>query len=350
MTIEMNAREGDGVRQGGRVNGHPGVDWVGLSRLERLEPRILWGDETPDLTPWLLENLDVIGETLGLDIRPVQREARINDLALNVLGEDQNGRPVIIENRLEPTDHAHLGQLLVYSSAVEAAVVVWVAPRFHDEHLRALDWLNQRTDPSVDFFAIELSLVRIGTSAPAPVFDLVLAPRDWHRALTREAGSSVELAHTHHRFFSRMFEEIVRRRPGYRVPKFGYDNWVGFFSGPFGFYDVSFTDSGGVRAGILLDTQDQSSTKELFDDLIAERMAIETAIGKMLIWERMDEHRASRLYAYRDVGDLNKPDDFEAAAEWAAEMITTTMDVLDTRLRSTAQMLLGRAQNDLTRG
>jgi hypothetical protein len=269
----------------------------------------------------------------------VQREARINDLALNMVGEDQHGRPVIIENRLEPSDHGHLGQLLVYTSALEAAVVVWVAPRFHEEHLRALDWLNQRTDAGIDFFAIELSLVRIGASAPAPVFDLALQPRDWHRGSRREGGS-LALAHLHHAFFERMFDSIVRRRPGYRVPKFGYDNWVGFFAGPFGFYDVSFTDSGGVRAGILLDTQDQATTKELYDDLVSERMAIETAIGKMLIWERLDEHRASRIYAYRDIGDLRDEQAFEAAVEWAADMIITTMDVLDTRLRSSAQMLL----------
>jgi hypothetical protein len=48
-------------------NGH-NVDWIGLSRLERLEPSIVWGDQAPDLTPWLLENLDVIGDALGLDI------------------------------------------------------------------------------------------------------------------------------------------------------------------------------------------------------------------------------------------------------------------------------------------
>jgi hypothetical protein len=340
MGAVVSAMDGDpdNTPEGPNDNGH-NVDWIGLSRLERLEPRIVWGDQAPDLTPWLMENLDVIGDALGLDITPVQREARINDLALNMVGEDQNGRPVIIENRLEPSDHGHLGQLLVYTSAVEAAVVVWVAPRFHEEHLRALDWLNQRTDSSIDFFAIELSLVRIGASAPAPVFDLALQPRDWHRGSHRE-GSSLESAQTHHQFFERMFESIVRRRPGYRVPKFGYDNWVGFFSGPFGFYDVSFTESGGVRAGILLDTQDQATTKELYDDLISERMAIETAIGKMLIWERLDEHRASRIYAYRDVGDLQDEQDFDAAVEWAAEMITTTMDVLDTRLRSSAQMLL----------
>ena len=29
------------------VNGHGGGDWMGLSRLERLDPRIIWGDQAP---------------------------------------------------------------------------------------------------------------------------------------------------------------------------------------------------------------------------------------------------------------------------------------------------------------
>lgn len=67
------------------------------------------------------------------------------------LGEDPNGRPIIIENQLEATDHNHLGQLIVYASGLEAAVVVWLTPRFRDEHRRALDWLNERTDENVYF-------------------------------------------------------------------------------------------------------------------------------------------------------------------------------------------------------
>ena len=64
----------------------------------------------------------------------------------------------------------------------------------------------------------------------------------------------------------------------------------------------------------------------------------------MLIWERLDEHRASRIYAYRDLGDLDDEQEFGEAAEWAADIITTAMDVLDTRLRSTAQELIRRRE------
>ena len=153
-------------------------------------------------------------------------------------------------------------------------MVVWVIPHFHDEHRQALDWLNRRTDEGIDFFGIELSLVRIGNSAPAPVFDLVLQPARWRRSNGREGRSLA--GRTHHQFFTRMFEEIIAAGPATGYRSSASTTGSGFFSGPFGFYDVSFTDSGGLRAGVLLDTS-WHTTKALFDDLIAER-SVRTAV------------------------------------------------------------------------
>lgn len=164
---------------------HEQIDALGLGRLERLDPRNVWRNEATDLTPWLLENLDVLAEALGTEIIPTQREVRVGDFKLDILGEDPSGRPIIIENQLEATDHSHLGQLIVYASGLEAAVVVWVTPRFRDEHRRALDWLNERTDENVYFFGVELDLVRIGSSAPAPSFRLLSQPNDWQKAVKR---------------------------------------------------------------------------------------------------------------------------------------------------------------------
>jgi hypothetical protein len=41
-----------------------------LGRLERVELRNIWLSEASDFTPWLApkENLDILGETLGLDL------------------------------------------------------------------------------------------------------------------------------------------------------------------------------------------------------------------------------------------------------------------------------------------
>jgi hypothetical protein len=153
-----------------------------------------------------------------------------------------------------------------------------------------------------------------------------------------------QTAEVRHRFFEAMFDAVARRRPGFRIPKFGHENWVGFAAGPFGFYDVAFTANGAVRAGVYLDMQERNATKRLFDDLFAERLGIETAVGRILSWERLDDRRASRIVDYREVRDLASPDERRVAADWAAEAVVKLMDALDGRLRSTAQVLLSRVQ------
>ena len=369
------------------------IEHLGLGRLERLDLRSFWGDQVPDLMPWFAQNLDLLSQTLGIDITPLQRELRLDQGTMQVLGTDGHGRPVMIENRLEPTGHTDLGQLVIDTASLESAVVVWVAPRFEAEHKRTLDWLNDRTDDKVDFFAVELGLVRIGRSLPAPVLDVVVQPKGWRKPGRRQAASApapqgrhqvhepaltpapllqppmpppppaptrhqpatppplasekdggFQTAEVRHRFFEAMFDAVARRRPGFRVPKFGYENWVGFAAGPFGFYDVAFTANGAVRAGVYLDMQERTATKRLFDDLSSERLAIETGVGRILSWERLDDRRASRIVDYRDIRDLGDAEEQRSAAEWAAETVVALMDALDGRLRSTAQILLSRVQ------
>jgi hypothetical protein len=433
------------------------IERLGLGRLERLDLKSFWGEQLPDLTPWFLQNIDLLSETLGIDITPLEREINVDTGAFNVLGADATGRPIVIENRLEPTDHNQLGQMIVHASGLDAAVVIWVAPRFHDEFRRGLDWLNDRTDQKVDFFGVEIGLVRIGRSLPAPVLDVVVQPRNWRKSGRRQVrlpmgtgfpgpvprhpaepdgnpppasplpmrvappphagaaqhepppsvqasaapyrgqhepppsreppaprapdtpspvpGSSpgaappplgpeapgshlpaspppmaseqaggLQPVELRHRFFESMFDAVAIRRPGFRIPKFGYENWVGFAAGPFGFYDVAFTANGAVRAGVYLDMQERTATKRLFDDLFAERLAIETAVGRILSWERLDDRRASRIVDYREVRDLGDPQERRVLADWAAETVVKLMEALDDRLRSTAQVLLSRVQ------
>jgi hypothetical protein len=416
------------------------IERLGLGRLERLDLKSFWGEQLPDLTPWFLQNIDLLSETLGIDITPLEREINVDTGAFNVLGADATGRPIVIENRLEATDHNQLGQMIVHASGLDAAVVIWVAPRFHEEFRRGLDWLNDRTDTKVDFFGVEIGLVRIGRSLPAPVLDVVVQPRNWRKSgrrqirlpvgtplfpgppapgtqprhaaaeaddgpapareppmpvapdtsspvagdpltaapappppapapppqpgpspsfdpepsgrhlpaspppMASEQAGGLQPVELRHRFFESMFDSVAIRRPGFRIPKFGYENWVGFAAGPFGFYDVAFTANGAVRAGVYLDMQERTATKRLFDDLFAERLAIETAVGRILSWERLDDRRASRIVDYREVRDLGNLQDRHALADWAAETVVKLMEALDDRLRSTAQVLLSRVQ------
>ena len=138
------------------------IERLGLGRLERLDLHSFWGEDLPDLMPWFSQNLDLLSQTLGIEISPLRREIHIDQGALHVLGTDPQGRLVIVENQLEPTRDNHLGELIINASSLDSAAVVWVSPRFPEEHRRTLVWLNDRTDEKVDCLAVEIGLVRIG--------------------------------------------------------------------------------------------------------------------------------------------------------------------------------------------
>ena len=54
-----------------------------------------------------------------------------------------------------------------------------------------MEWLNENTIAGVGFFGIELELLRIGDSPPAPHFKLVVRPNDWAKKVRPGTASAV---------------------------------------------------------------------------------------------------------------------------------------------------------------
>ena len=54
------------------------IERLGLGRLERLDLKSFWGEQLPDLTPWFLQNIDLLSQTLGIDITPLEREINVD--------------------------------------------------------------------------------------------------------------------------------------------------------------------------------------------------------------------------------------------------------------------------------
>ena len=123
-----------------------------------------------NFTPWLEENIDTLGSALGLKLEVISREASVGEFSLDLLVRDlDNSRTGIIENQYNQTDHTHFGQLLTYAGGLDASIVIWISEHVREEHRAALDWLN-RTNTETQFFAVEVEVLRIDDSRPAPIF------------------------------------------------------------------------------------------------------------------------------------------------------------------------------------
>lgn len=163
-----------------------------FGKLEKVDLRNLWNGEASDFTPWLAQedNMAELGEAIGLELEVQQQEHRVGVFRADILCKDvMTDHFVLIENQLERTDHTHLGQLMTYAAGLEAVTIIWVAKSFAEEHRAALDWLNNITDESINFFGIEIEAYKIGDSLPAPNFNIVAKPNDWTKSVKTSTTS-----------------------------------------------------------------------------------------------------------------------------------------------------------------
>lgn len=323
------------------VRSDSALDEVGLGRLSVLSSvREVWAKEASDFTPWLFGNLDLLAQAIGISLEPDAMEHPIGSYRLDILARDGFGRPVAIENQVEAADHTHLGQLLLYSAHVEAETAIWIAPRFSDQHRQALIWLNESTRDGVRFFGVEVSVVRIGTSPPAPVFNVVVRPNDLQKAdVAVTSGDISELTLARRSFMTTVLQEVAKAVPGMRVPTgSSYTSYMTFKSGPFGTYALVFGKDQRLRAEIYLDSS-KDVNKALFDELVGGRESWENSLGFELEWHRLDDAKASRLATSLDFWIPGEEGAVDAARLWAIKRVTQLINVFDTTLRQRATAL-----------
>lgn len=74
------------------------ADHQAVGRLQPVLPRLVWPHEALDFTPWLLRNVDVLSELLGMDLVLEVAEHPVGGFSLDLLGRDANtGEAVIVE-------------------------------------------------------------------------------------------------------------------------------------------------------------------------------------------------------------------------------------------------------------
>ena len=297
-----------------------------VGRIKEVEIRKVWRHEAFDFTPWLADNLDVLGEELGLDLVLDRTEAAVGRYSLDILAKDANRDAiVVIENQIEETDHSHLGQLLTYAAGTKAKTVIWIATEFREEHRAALDWLNEGTGDSLHFFGIEVRAVKIGDSIPAPLFRLAAVPNMWTKGLKSAPSDLTEKQQQYLEYWRPLLEELKYGR-GWRIKT---DNALSYYNagsglgtgfGRFG-RTMRFTESGEARVELWFQDSSRDWNKTAFDILLESKNAIEREFGA-LVWERLDHAKGSREAVTRKASIGDSETELAETREWMIENLT----------------------------
>jgi len=289
-----------------------------LAKLQKIDLRDVWGIE-PDFTNWLAqkENLDLLGEEIGIDIKLTKIEANVGNFKVDILAEEESsGRKIIIENQLEDTNHDHLGKIITYASGYDAEIIIWVVRDVREEHQRAVEWLNEHTDEKTGYFLIKVELWQIEGSKPAPKFDVLVSPNEWAKAIKASpAGGELSNTKLQQLDFWTKFKGFVRvkdTRIRLQTPR------------PQHWYDVSM---GNAEAHVALTINSRenllgceiyiSRNKEFFKFLQERRDEIEKEISEQAEW--VDAAVASRIKIKKEVSDVFSQSESENYFAWLYE-------------------------------
>lgn len=276
-----------------------------LDAMQAVELRDCWDHEALDFTPWLANNLALLGEAIGMDLELVGTEQSVGNFNADILCRNTGtGEWVLIENQLAGTDHSHLGQLLTYTAGLNASTIIWVCRRFREEHRAALDWLNEHTVSDVRFFGLEIQLWRIGNSGSvAPRFNTVCQPNNYSKVLTAQkesgnasAGNGVTSFRL--RYWTTLIERLKSVTGTPLKPQSPKDqNWTSFALGRAGFVvnPVIVPQKKAIRTELYLYGP---NAKQHFRLLQQQQEAIEEELGP-LKWEELPTGNDSRISLYQ---------------------------------------------------
>lgn len=290
---------------------------IELGRLVQVPIREVWKHEAQDFTQWLAlpENLEYISEAIGVELVDAQTEVSVGQFKVDILAKDENGRRVVVENQLEPTNHDHLGKVITYAAGLQANVVVWIVRQARAEHEQAINWLNANTTEDANFFLFQVEAWKIGDSRPAPLLNVIAQPNDWAKEVKKSAdgnpSSELKLLQ------AAVFERV--RELGDQSAKFAR-RWRQ--ARPHHWYDVAIGSSQ-AHIALTLNSRDKrvaveiyiKDNKELFFKLQGQREVIESELGLELEWAELPEGKASRIITKRS-GDFTDEAQVDDLVNW----------------------------------
>ncbi|MDD5510355.1 MAG: DUF4268 domain-containing protein [Dehalococcoidales bacterium] len=295
-----------------------------LGKLEKVNLREIWKREATDFTHWLSkeENLSILATEIGISMQLERIEANVGRFSADILAkEDKTERMVIIENQLGQTDHDHFGKLFTYGSGYDAGILVWICSDVREEHRKAIDWLNEKTDNSVNIFLVKMEVWKIGDSRPAPKFQIICSPNNWSKTV-KEFGIN-ELTETNKlqlEFWTDFNAYLQNNHVNLRSKKPQPQHW----------YDITLKDIPSTQAYLSLTVSFGQNfircefyipnNKDLYHSVFQNRSAIEEELDLKLAWQENPKAKASGAHIRNNNIKLKSRGEWREAYKWMVEM------------------------------
>jgi hypothetical protein len=257
--------------------------------------REVWKHEALDFTRWLEENIDVVSEKVGIQLTNAIREKNAGDFIVDIVAEDENGNPVIIENQLEKSNHDHLGKIITYLASVEAKGAIWIVAEPRPEHIAAVTWLNEAQLAA--FYLLQVQAIRIDNSRPAPLLTLIVGPSEGLGEIGDSKKEMVERYSLRQRFWTDFLAYAQTKSKTHAAISPTTSNWISVTAGVRGLgYNYSITQNEAyIELYIDRGKDSEEENLRIFHQLRNNLEEIEKKFGGSLEWQDLEGRRACRI-------------------------------------------------------
>lgn len=268
-----------------------------VNKITRLNIKDVWRYEERELTPWLCENIDVVGDAIGMQLTNAAREQSTGNFSVDIKAEDLEGNFVIIENQFGSSDHDHLGKLITYLASFEANTAIWIVETPRPEHVSAVNWLNESSN-NCDFYLLKIEAIKIGASEPAPLLTKIVGPSEEGRSLGKVKKEDAE------RYSQRLtfWEKLLSRTRTLGLTSFysispTKDAWIAASSGVRGLTYVFWSNQNSGRIELRIDRGKGSEEEniKILRTLETHKDEIEKVFGPGLKWEDLEGYRVCSI-------------------------------------------------------
>ncbi len=242
-----------------------------IEKLQRVPLREVWRHEAYDFTQWLQENLDILNDTLDLELTSAEREQAAGSFSIDLVAENSDGQTLIIENQLE----------------------IWIVKEPRQEHINAMAWLNESSN--ADFYLVKVEAVRIGNSNPAPLLTLIVGPSIEAKVSGKAKQEKVERHFIRKRWWGQLVSNPLAKSHNHITPSMA--TWIGVSSGTRGLNFNYLGNKNICGAELYIDRGEdsQDENKSIFDQLMLHQEMINNQVSFPVNWQRLDNRRASRI-------------------------------------------------------
>ena len=304
-----------------------------------VDVREKWPNETLDFTPWLADNLCLLGNALGLKLDKLQTKAPVGGppYYCDILARETNKNVLVaIENQLEWTDFSHLAQTLIYSAGLDARIAIWVAPEFRHESAQVLDWLNEWTRDEIEFYGVKVKITKTGDSFDEPSFHKVVWPGGCDKESTLPPVPGMDpRVQQYYDFFQPLIADLLGESFADKAVQY-YGHTGRFF--PSGLdRDIGYAASLGGKndAWVSLHVRTWDSIERnnrIFDELQKAKPEIEKYLDVEWVWHRFEPNSFFTISIRRDGSIDDPPEKLEETRAWMLDLLPKLKAVFDPRV------------------